>query len=104
MAEEVTEFKTDSSVHGYHVYQKNWMPVLGEHLVCKREEGNPQERYAIAVKKYGNIVGHMPCNISMLCSLFIRRGGTMICIISGGHQYSRDLPQGRMEIPYKYRF
>ena len=30
------EFETDSSVHGYHVYQDNWTPVLGERLHCER--------------------------------------------------------------------
>jgi len=104
MAEEVTEFESDSSVCGYHVYQENWTPVIEEYLVCKREERNPQDRYAVAVKKGGNIVGHVPCNISTLCSLFIRRGSTILCVVSGGCRYSRDLPQGGMEITYKYRF
>jgi len=40
MAEETREFETDSFVCGYHVY---WMPVIGEQLVCKREEGNPRD-------------------------------------------------------------
>ena len=26
------EFETDSSVRGYHVYQDNWTPVIGERL------------------------------------------------------------------------
>ena len=30
------EFETDSSVHGYHVYQDNWTPVIGERLHCER--------------------------------------------------------------------
>ena len=30
------EFETDSSVRGYHVYQDNWTPVIGERLHCKR--------------------------------------------------------------------
>jgi len=39
MAEETRESKTDSFIHGYHVY---WTPVIGEQLVCEREEGNPK--------------------------------------------------------------
>jgi len=27
------------------------MPVIGEQLVCEREEGNPRDRYAVVVKK-----------------------------------------------------
>ena len=42
------EFETDSSVHGYHVYQDNWTPVIGERLNCEREEENPRDRYAVA--------------------------------------------------------
>jgi len=42
------EFETDSFVHGYHV---RWTLVIGEQLVCEREEGNPRDRYAVAVKK-----------------------------------------------------
>ena len=29
------EFETDTSVCGYHVYQDNWTPVLGEQLLCE---------------------------------------------------------------------
>jgi len=48
MAEETREFETDSFVHGYHV---SWTLVIGEQLICEREEGNPSDRYAVAVKK-----------------------------------------------------
>ena len=30
------EFETDSSVCGYHVYQDNWTPVIGERFHCER--------------------------------------------------------------------
>ena len=30
------EFETVSSVSGYHVYQDNWTPVIGERLHCER--------------------------------------------------------------------
>ena len=32
------EFETDSSVRGYHVYQDNWTPVIGERLNCERRK------------------------------------------------------------------
>ena len=71
------EFETESSVRGYHVYRKHWNPVFGERLNCEREEGNTQDRYAVAIKLSGDTVGHVPRSISTLCSLFIRRGGTI---------------------------
>ena len=58
------EFETDSSVRGYHVYQDNWSPVIGERLNCEREEENPRDRYAVAIRKSGDTVGHVPCSIS----------------------------------------
>ena len=45
------EFETNSSVHGYHVYQDNWTCVVGEQLIQEREEGNPRDCYAVAIKK-----------------------------------------------------
>ena len=44
------EFETDSSVRGYHVYQDNWTPVIGERLNFEREEENPRDRYAVAIR------------------------------------------------------
>ena len=98
------EFETDSSVHGSHVYQDNWTPVIREQLNCEREEENPRDRYAVAIRKSGDTVGHVPHSISTLCSVFIRRGGTIFCVVTGRRRYSMDLPQGGMEIPCKYRF
>jgi len=39
MAEETREFETDSFVRSYRVC---WTLVIGEQLVCEREEGNPR--------------------------------------------------------------
>ena len=45
-------------------------------------------------------MGHVPRTISTVCSLFLRRGGGSIeCQINGNRRYSRDLPQGGLEIP-----
>ena len=43
-------------------------------------------------------MGHLPRNISTMCSIFIRRGGIIYCTISEKQQYSRDLPQGGMKL------
>jgi len=41
----VDGFETSSFVQGYHVYQDTWTPVIGEQLVCRREDSNPRNRY-----------------------------------------------------------
>lgn len=45
-------------------------------------------------------IGHLPRKYSKVFSLFIRRGGIIICEITGRQRYSRDFVQGGMEIPY----
>ena len=98
------EFETSSCIRGYHVYQDRWVPIIGEWLECTRQPENPRDRYAIAVCKGAEIVGHVPRYISTLCSLFIRRGGTLYAIVLGGRQYPRDLVQGGMEVPCRLHF
>ena len=93
------EFKKASCIRGFQVYQDNWTPILGERLVSKNGPGNPRDRYAVAVCKAGDeIVGHLPRNISTMCSIFIRRGRIIYRTDSGRRQCSRDLSQGGMEI------
>ncbi|XP_065910108.1 uncharacterized protein [Dysidea avara] len=46
----------------------------------------------------------VPCLISTVCSIFIRRGGAIVCVITGPRQYTHDLPQGGLEVPCPYIF
>ena len=81
-----------------------WIPVLGEVLCCSREVGNAHDPYAVKVMKAGTragtMVGHLPKKTSSTCSLFIRRGRMIDCEVTDpNRKYSRDLPQGGLEIP-----
>ena len=69
-----------------------------------RERGNSRDVFAVAVVSDGNIVGHLPRHISCICTLFMCGGGEIKCLIAGSRRYSRDLPQGGMEIPCNYIF
>lgn len=86
-------------VRGYHEYKDIWTAAAGEVLVCSREPTNVADRYAVAVLKDDVIVGHLPRKIAKLCSLFLRRGGSIDCTVTGRRRYSADLPQGGLEIP-----
>ena len=58
---------------------------LASDLYVKIGQGNPRDRYAVAVCKAGDeIVGHLPKNISTMCSIFIRRSGIIYCTVLGG--------------------
>ena len=74
----------------------NW----GE-LPWVRETNNVTDRYAVAVTKDDVIVGYLPKKYSKIVSLFIKRGGSISCKVIGRRCYSRDLPQGGVEIPCK---
>ena len=91
-------------VRGYHVYQDIWSASVGEVLPCEREPANSTGRYAVAVTKDGVIIGHLPRKVSRVCYLFLRRGGTIHCRITGGRTYFHDLPQGGLEIPCRIVF
>ena len=95
------ELEIVSCVRGFHVYRFLWNPVLGEELICRREIGNAEDRYAVGVyiTEENALVGHLPRRISLLCSIFLRRGGNISCKVSGARRYSADLPQGGLEIP-----
>ena len=94
----------DSCVRGYHYYQDVWDPVIGEQLECVQEPANLHDRYAVAVLKEETVVGHVPRKISIVCCLFLRRGGTIVSTITGTRHYSHDLAQGGMEVPCTLNF
>lgn len=92
-------YERASCVRGFHVYYTIWHVVNGEELMCEREPSNRRDRYAVAVIKEDEIIGHLPREISRICSLFLLRGGSITCRITGSRRYSADLPQGGVEIP-----
>ena len=94
----------NSCVRGYHMYKDIWNAVIGEELLCEREPDNRSNRYAVAIKKDGIIIGHLPRKISRTCSLFLRRGNEITCRVTGHRRYSVNLPQGGLEVPFILRF
>ena len=105
----VSRFVIDSKIRGYHVYQTIWSsPYVGEELECRREPGNSHDPHAVAMMKVisraSAVVGHVPFDISSICSIFIRRGGSIISHVTGSRCYSSDLEKGCLEIPCKLVF
>ena len=48
-----------------------------ERIGREREPSNEHNRYAVASKNDGVIIGHSPRRISRSCSLFLRRGSSI---------------------------
>ena len=96
-------FVIDTAIRGYHVYKDIWPnPINEEQLTCELEVGNSHDPLAVAIKKLidgsNMIVGHVPKRISPLCSVFIRIGGSITCVVDCPRRYSSDLPQSGLEI------
>ena len=96
-------FVHPASIRGYHVYCSIWEAEADELLSTLQDRGNVHDRFAVAVKKEGLMVGHLPREVSKLCWFFIRRGGTITCRVTGRRRRSR-LEQGGLEIPCDLTF
>ena len=56
---ETSSLEIETYVRGYHAYKNIWNPKLGEVLVAERESDNSYDKFAVAVKKNGQVVGHL---------------------------------------------
>jgi len=86
-------------VRGYHVYQSIWAAPIDEQLPAAREPSNCHDTFAVAIKKDGVTVGHVPRTISQVCSIFLQRGGLIVCRVTGHRRYSADHAKGGLDIP-----
>ena len=102
--DKMAELERRCCIRGYHCYQPIWTAAVGEQFPCIREPFNVMDRYAVAVKKDGIVIGHLPKKVSRICSLFLRRERTIRCTVTGTRRYSEDLPQGGLEIPCNLLF
>ena len=101
---ELEAYQHQSCVRGHHIYKGVWSPTVGEKLKCEREPSNGRDPYAVAVYKRDQVVGHIPRIISAACSVFIQKGGSIDCTITGSRRFSVNLPQGGLEVPCFLKF
>ena len=86
-----------------------WVSCVPGHLGCRSwgRASLPErvyEPFAVAVVKSLVTVAHIPRKISSICSMFLRHGGTINCRVTASRCYSRDMPQGGLEIPCMLMF
>ena len=53
-----------------HICKDTWEAADGEELLCEREPHNDHDRYAVAVRRKGAVVGHLPRKTARVCSLW----------------------------------
>ena len=96
-------YTIESSVRGHHVYKEYWTPVIGQTLHTRKEEGNPKDKYAVAVAKEERTVGHMPQEVSRISWYFLDNGGEITCEVTGRRKLSA-IPGKGLEVPCKYTY
>ena len=102
--EEVTSLEVRSFVRGYHAYKDIWNPRIGEVLPLEREPNNTEDRFAVAIKRTGSVVGHIvPFNLAPVVSAFLRRDVNKGLVEVTGPKINRGAGYG-LEIPCTYYF
>ncbi len=96
--ESMGSFSVETVVRGFHVYKEVWDAAFGEELPCRRDVGNSHDPYAVAMVRASTTVG------PSICSIFLRRGGSITCTVTGSRHYSGDLPQGGLGVPCLLKF
>ena len=69
----VAMLHVESVVRGHHVYMDDWSPSVGDEFELETKELNKHDRYAVAIKVSGDIVGHVPCEFSKIVYYFIKK-------------------------------
>ena len=96
------EMYIEATVRGYHAYLDDASVRIGEILACEMELDNSHDKYAVAVKNQGgNLVGHVPKELSRLFHKFLDDFGELEaeCI---GNRLNAGKGKG-VEIPVDYR-
>ena len=96
------EMYIEATVRGYHAYLDDASVWIGEILACEMELDNSHDKYAVTVKNQdGNLVGHVPKELSRLFHKFLDDFGELEaeCI---GNRLNAGKGKG-VEIPVDYR-
>ena len=70
------------------------MAAVGEVLSCEREACNAHDRYAVAVKVTGttDIAGHLPRNVSKVCSFLLKDRVDITARFTSTYMYVLGIP------------
>ena len=77
------ELRKDSVVRGHNDYKSVWTLVIGKELYVEPQESNKHDKYAVAVRKDGETVGHAPHSFSRISWYILNRIGEIRCQIPG---------------------
>ena len=81
---------------------QGWCPVLAQVLSIKREPDKSHDPHAVVVYYENRVVGHVPYNLALTLSAFLRREVNKGFAIVAGDNVNRGAGYG-LEIPCTYR-
>ena len=90
-----------AAVRGFHVYRDVWKPLENEEMECLFERHNLFDMFAIKTCRLegGQIVGHLPREISRPTKFLLDRGAKVTAQLTGKHYKRSPLFEGGLEIP-----
>lgn len=94
-------FQFTSAIRGFHFYKQFWSPEPEQNLRCFHEINNPFDYFAIKIcpLSNGEIVGHLPMEISRVTKFIIDRGAKVSAKLTSINYRRSPLVQGGLEIP-----
>ena len=98
----VVVYEINSFIRGYHAYMDKWEYEVGEVLPLRREPENEVDDDAVAIMKDGEVVGHVPFNLTRPISQFLQRDVNVGFVEVTGEKVNRGAGYG-VELPCKYR-
>ena len=79
----VKEYDQKTHIKGYHAYMTKWTPKNGEILKARPEPENEYDKYAVAVERCGDVVGHLSkgrsARFAKTVSYFLRASNENCC-------------------------
>ena len=70
-------------IRGHHIYKFVWILFIGKELVVEAEDGSEHDENAITVMNDGCVVRHILRCISQVSWFFLKRGGCILCCVTG---------------------
>ena len=93
-------YSFDTAARGYHYYGRCWQPEINQTLYLSHEKNKHFDSITIKMcHTRGNIVGHLPMEISRITKFLLNRGARMKATLRSTHYRRSPLVQGGLEIP-----
>ena len=90
-----TSFRIESTIRGHHVFKEIWTPHINENLKVTADHGNVFDVHSVAAWKGGQVVGHVPRELSSTFWYFLhRRNSKITCKVTGDRHRSEIRGKG----------